>query len=163
MPYRIIPPGLAAIADLDLVPHPTQMVGAGQPRRPGADHQDALSSRSARRDRPTLFDREIAKEAIKRVDRDGLVEELSIAGALAGMVTSAPVGRRKRIVFHVFAPGFFVSAGLRERQPSLDIQAGRTGVIAWRQKIDVRGTLPAHRVRALGDRGLVGRGHVLRD
>src|SRR4029077_11458644 len=125
---------LAAVADLDLMPQPTQMVGAGQSRRAGTDHQDALSSRSARRDRPTLFDREIAKEAIKRVDRHRLVEELSIAGAFAGMVAGASMGRRKRVVFPVFSLGLFVSAGRRERQPSLDIQAGRTGVVAWRQK-----------------------------
>jgi hypothetical protein len=105
---------LAAIADLDLMPQPTQMESAGQSRRAGPDHQDALPGRSSRRGRPAFSEREIAKEAIDRVDRHRLIEELSIAGAFAGMVTSASVCRRKRIVLHVFAPGLFVSAGLRE-------------------------------------------------
>jgi hypothetical protein len=108
---------LATVADLDLMPDPAQMVGARQAHRAGTHHQDAFSGRSAGRDRPTFLEREIAKEAIKRVDRHGLVEELSIAGAFAGVITGAAVRPWKRIVLHVLAPGLFVFAGLCESQP----------------------------------------------
>src|SRR6185295_19254512 len=123
---------VAAVADLDLMPEPAQMVGARQARRAGAYHQDALSGRRAGLDRPTFLDRKIAEEAIERVDRYRLIEELPIAGAFAGVVTRAPVYRRQRIIFHVFAPSVFVPAGLRQRQPRLNIHARRTGVIAGR-------------------------------
>src|SRR5208337_129665 len=118
---------LAAVADLDLMPQPTQMVGAGQSPWAGADHQDALAGWSARWNRPTSFERKIAEKAIKRMDRHRLVEELAIAGAFAGMVAGTPVYSGKGVVLHVFVPSLFVSAGLRVRQPSLNIQAGRTG------------------------------------
>ena len=45
---------LAAVADLDLVPKPTQMVGAGESRRAGADHQHALAGGRSWRNRPAF-------------------------------------------------------------------------------------------------------------
>ena len=44
MPKRIIPPARGAgVVELDGVAEAAQVVGGGEPGRPGADHQDALA------------------------------------------------------------------------------------------------------------------------
>src|SRR5215831_4307610 len=50
-----------AIPDLDFVPEPAQVVGAGQTGRAGTDHEDTFAGRTAGRDRPAFFECEIAE------------------------------------------------------------------------------------------------------
>jgi hypothetical protein len=154
---------LAAVADLDVMSQPAQVVGAGQARGAGANHQHALAGGRPWLDRPAFFQRQVAQEAIDRVDRHRLIEKLPIASAFTRMVAGAPVRPGKRIFFHVLAPGVFPLAGLSQREPRLDVQARRTAVVAGRQMIDIRRRLPARRVGALGDGRLVDRRHVLGD
>src|SRR6187455_225645 len=151
------------VADLDLVPEAPQVVGARQARRAGADHEDALAGRRARGDRPAFLDGAVAEEPIERMNRDGLVEEAAVAGAFTGVIAGAAVGGRQRVLLHVLPPGALVVTRLREVEPGLDVLAGRTGVIAWRQMIDVDGQLPSTRARALADGLLVDRRQILRN
>ena len=71
------------VADLDVVAEAPQVVRARQARRAGADDEHALAGRRPRRDRPALLVGEIAEEAVERMDRDRLIEELPVAGAFA--------------------------------------------------------------------------------
>ena len=107
------PAGLGArVADLDLVAEPGQMVGGRQPARPGADHEHPLAAARGRRvELPALLERQIAEEALDRVDRDGAVELGAVADALARVVADAPVDRGQRIVGDQLAPRLLVAAG----------------------------------------------------
>ena len=151
------------VADLDLVPEAAQVIGARQARGTGADHEHALAGRRPRRDRPAFLVGEIAEKPIERMDRDGLIEELPVAGAFAGVIARAAVRARQRVLLHVLPPGPLVVARLREGEPRLDVFAGRTGVITRRQVIDVDRALPAARARALADRFLVDGRQILRN
>ena len=151
------------VADLDLVPEASQVIGARQARGAGADHEHALAGRRPRRDRPAFLDGAIAEEPIERVDRDGLIEEAPVAGAFTGVIARAAVRGRKRVLLHVLPPGALVVARLREVEPGLDVLAGRAGVIARRQMIDVDRELPSTRAGALADRLLVDRRQILRN
>jgi len=69
------------VADFDVVSEPPQVVRARQAGRTGADYEHTLAGRRARGNRPPLFIGEIAEESIERMDGDGLIEELAVAGA----------------------------------------------------------------------------------
>ena len=129
---------------------PGQVVGGRQPARPGADHEHPLAAAHRRRvEQPALLEREVAQEALDRVDRDGAVEAGAVADALARVVADPPVDRGQRVVGDELAPRLLVPAGLRVRQPGLDVLAGRAAGVARRQQVDVDGT-------ALADRAGVG-------
>jgi len=53
----------------------------------------------------------------------------------------------QRVVADQLPPGALEVAGLRQRQPGLDVLSGGAGVVAGRQEIDVLGTLAAQRTR----------------
>ena len=150
MPYRIIPPGsLARVPDLHLVPEPGQVVGGGQPARPGADDQHPLAAARRRRvERPPPLKREIAEEPLDAVNRHRAVEAGAVADALARVVADPAVDRRHRIVADQLPPRPFVVACLGVGQPGLDVLPGRAARIARWQQVDVDGTLLAHRARA---------------
>ena len=128
----------AGVADLDLVPEPSQMVGGREAARTGTDHEHALAAASRRRvEEPPLLEREIAEEPLDGMNRHGAVEARPVADALARVITDPPVDRRKRIVRRERTPRLLVPAGLRVRQPSLDVLARRAARITRRQQIDV--------------------------
>ena len=137
---------LAGVADLDLVAESRQVIGGGQATRPGPDHQHALAGGGGRRiERPALLPREVTEEPLDRVDRDGAVEIGAVANALARVVTDPPVDRRERVVGDQLAPGQLVVAGLRVRQPRLDVLARGAARVARRQQIDVHRSALADR------------------
>ena len=153
---------IAAIADLDRVPEVAQMVGAREARGTCADDQDSLTGRRTRCDAPAFVDRQIAKEAVERMDGDRGVEVLSVAAAFAGVIAGTPMRRRQRVVLHVLAPGVLPTTRLGKREPCLDVESRGTGLITGRQMIDVHRPLPPEGTRALGDGCLVTRGQVVR-
>jgi len=87
----------------------------------------------------------IAQEAFDGVDADGGIELAPIAGAFAGMVAHPTVDGWHRIVLGQALPGFLEPACLCVGQPSLNIFARRTGIIACGQQIDVDRPLDALR------------------
>ena len=130
--------GGPGVVDRDRVSHAAQMIGGGKSGRPGADHQHALAGfRFRRRETPIALDRLVAEEALDRIDADRLVDLRTVAGGLAGVIADAPHHGGQRIVLREHAPGVFVIAGFGVVEPGLDILAGRAGVIARRQAVDI--------------------------
>src|SRR4029453_1482709 len=80
------------IADLDLVSEAAQLIRARQARGTGADHEDALAGGRAGQYGPPFVVGEITEKPIQRMDRDGRIEVLPVAGAFAGVITRAAVG-----------------------------------------------------------------------
>ena len=130
----------AGLDDRHGVAEPAQVVGRGQPRRSGADDEHALarSRASGGANFQPLLDRLVAEEALDRIDADRLVELAAIARGLARVIADASHDRGQRIVLGEHAPGRFVVARLGVVEPALDVLAGRAGVIAGRQPIDVQ-------------------------
>ena len=113
---------VTGIPDLDLVAEPGQVIGGGKPARTGADDQYALTAADGRPvEGPPPLQREIAEEPLDRVNRDGAVEAGAVADALARVIADPPVDRRHRIVGNQLPPRLLMTAGLRVRQPRLDV------------------------------------------
>jgi hypothetical protein len=132
-----------------------------------ADDQHAFAARGRHIGQgPTPLRREVAEEALDRVDRDRTVEFSTITPALAGVVTDPPVDRRQRIVGDEGTPGQFVVAMLDVRQPRLDVLAGGTAGVAGRQKVDVDrttapdGSSPGVRMDQVRQRREISRSHA---
>ena len=143
------------IADLDVVATASQLVGARQAGRAGADDEDALTGGRARGDGPAFLVGKIAEKPVERMDRHGLIEELPVAGGFARMVTGAAVCAGQRVLFHVLPPGLLVVTRLRQSQPRLDVFPCRAGVVAGRKMIDVFRALPSTRSGTFADRFVV--------
>ena len=149
----------AGVPDLHLMAEARQMIGGGKPRRPGADHQHALAARfGVAREGPAFFEREIAEIAFDRVNADGAVHLLPIAAILARMIADPAMDGGQWVVRGQNAPGGLIAPRLRLAQPGLNVLAGRTGVVARRQEIDIDRTPHAKRPRPdlLGEIGLCG-------
>ena len=146
----------AGLADRHRVAEAGQVVGGGEPGRAGADHQHPLARRlGVDVELPAPADRLVAEEALDRVDADRLVELGPVAGGLARVVADPPHDRRERVVLDQLAPGALV-AGLPLLglvQPGLDVLAGRAGVVAGRQPVDVDGALGAPAAGLVGEAG----------
>ena len=152
----------AGLADLDLMAEPGQVIGGRQTARAGADHQDSPAGRGRRRNRPAFRRRHVAEKALDRVDRHRGVQLRAVAGRFARVVADPAVGRRQRIVRHQRLPRAAVVAGLRQRQPGLDVLAGGACVIAGRQQCDVVGEARAEWPRAVELFQIDSRGQVVR-
>jgi len=131
----------AGVADLDLVPPAGEVVGGGQSARTGTDDEHP-PARGRRRpgQRPATLQREVAEEALERVDRHRLVELRPVAGVFAGVVADAPLDRGERVVGHEELPGLLVTARLDRGEPRLDVLAGRARRVAGGQEVDVDGS-----------------------
>ena len=151
------------VADLDVVSEPPQVVRARQASRAGADHEHPLAGGRPGGDSPPLLVGEIAEKPVERMDRDGRIEELTVAGAFAGVIARAAVRAGEGVFLHVLPPGALVVARLRQGEPGLDVLPGRTRVVAGRKKVDVDGALPSTRAGALADRLLVNRRQIFRN
>ena len=155
MPKRIMPPGcVAGLVDLDVVAREPQVVGRGQSGRAGADDQHPLAGRSGgRRQLPALRDRLVAEEPLDRVDADRGVELGAVARRLARVVADPAHDRRERVVGDEPPPRRLVAAVLGRVQPALDLLAGRAGVVARREPVDVDRTLAAPGAGVVGQAG----------
>jgi len=130
-----------------------QVPGGGEAGRSRADHQHALAGLGAGRGGPAALHRLVAEEALDGVDAHRLVELAAVAGGFASVIADAAHGGRHRVVLHQFAPGFLVVAGLCVEQPALDVFAGRAGVVAGRQAVDIHRPVRAPGAGAVGERG----------
>ena len=129
---------LAGVANLDLVAEPCEVVGGGEPARPGADHQHTTAAANRWRvERPAALEGEVAEKALDGVDRDRAVEGGAVADALTRVVTDASVNRGERVVRDELPPRLLVLSVLRVRQPGLDVLARRAAGVARRQEVDV--------------------------
>ena len=130
-----------------------QVPGGGQPGRAGTDHQHVLAAVGSGSDGPAAPDRLVAEEALDGVDAHRFIQLAAVAGVLAGVVADAAHDRRQRVVPHQLAPGFLVVAGLGVEQPALDVLAGRAGMVAGRQAVDIDRPHGAPGAGAIGERG----------
>ena len=142
------------LMDLDRMTHAPQVIGRGQARRTGADDQHALAAVGLRRrEFPAVADRRVAEETLDRIDADRFVDMRAIAGVFAGVIADPAHHRRHRVVERQCAPGGLVVAGLGVVEPGLNIFAGRTGVVAGRQPIDIDRPRGAPRSGQVGEAG----------
>ncbi len=154
----------SCLVDLHLMAKPRQMIGSREPTRTSPDHQHAFAG-AGRVDgqRPFVLRREIAQKAFDCVNTDRRVEVLAITARFARVIADPAMHARQRIVPDERLPGLSKLGGLGERQPSLDVLAGRAGDIAGRQEIDIDRPLGPHRPRASLPARVDARGHVVTD
>ena len=136
----------AGVVDLDRVAQARQMIGGGQAARAGTNDQHALAAwRGVDRERPSFVCGQIAEKALDGVDADCAVELLAIALVFARVVADPAVHGRQRIVADERLPSLAIAVQPAQGEPSLDVLAGRAGMIAGRQEIDIDRTARAHR------------------
>ena len=134
------------VVDLDRVAHPGEVVGCRQAARAGTHDKDAPAAcRGIDRQRPALARRQVAEEALDRVDGDCAVDLLATAAGFTRVITDPPVHRRQRVVPDQRQPRLAVATGLRMGEPRLDVLSGRAGMTTRRQEIDVDRASGAHR------------------
>ncbi len=144
----------ARFSDGHAMPAAAQMIRGREPRRAGADDQNALARFLARpRELPAPLDRFVAQEALDGVDADRLVELPAVARTLAGVIADAPHDGGKRVVLDERAPCGLVVAALGMVEPGLDVLAGGARVVARRQAVDVDRPRGPPRARLVGERG----------
>ncbi len=78
------------------------------------------------------------------------------------MIADPAMRRGQRVVGDQDFPGLAVIAGLRQREPGLDVLAGRAGVVAGRQQIGPNGMAGAERTGAAVERQVDDRRQVVR-
>ena len=128
------------------------MVGGREAAGPGADNQHPLPRGVSRRvGRPALAQRPIAEEPLHGVDPHGLVHCGPVAGRLARVEAGSSHDGGERVVPHDLAPGRLVGAVLGEVEPLLDVLAGRAGVAARGETVDVHRALDPPRARLVGE------------
>ena len=139
----------SGIPDLDLMTEACQVIAGGQTRGPGADHEHALARLLVRRlEPPPLLNRAIAEEALDGMDADRAVQLLAVAGALAGVIADPAVHSGHGVVRDQGPPGPLETPGLSLGEPRLDVLAGRAGMVARREQVDVDRALRAQRSSA---------------
>ena len=79
----------------------------------------------------------IAEEPLHRVDAHRFIEVRPVAARFAWVVADASHCGGQGIVLHDLPPGILVAALLGVAEPQLDVLAGRAGVVARRQPIQV--------------------------
>ena len=118
-------------ADLHLMAKPVEVPGAGEAGGTGTDHQHLLAAggRGWRR-LPTFGQRFVAEEAFDGVNGDGVIHLTAVAGRFAGVIADPAMNGGQGVLFDQGLPGRLKTAGLRQREPGLDVFSGRAGVIA---------------------------------
>src|SRR6266496_2471569 len=138
------------LVDVDLVPESGEMVSRRETAWPSAYDEHALAGRwRLNWQLPAFFSGPVAEKPLDGVDADGAVEFLAIAVILARVVADAAVDSGQRIVFHQRQPRLAVAALPRMGEPSLNVLAGRAGIVAGRQEVDIGRPLRAHRADSL--------------
>ena len=126
------------------------MVGRREAAWPGAHDEDALAGgRRLDWEPPTFLSGPVAEKPLDGVDADGAVEFLAIAAILARVVADAAVDSGQGIVFHQREPRLAVAALPRMGEPGLNVLAGRAGIVAGGQEVDIDRPLRAHRADPL--------------
>ena len=126
------------------MPEPGEVVGDREARWSRSDDEHPTARRPRRPGQtPPMGDRRVAEEPLDRVDPDRLVDLRPVAGRLAGVETDPTADRGERVVLDEGTPRRLVLPGLRVVEPALDVLAGRAGVVAGRQAVDVDGSLDA--------------------
>ncbi len=139
------------------------MIGSGKSARAGADDEHAFSRRlGIDPQRPSLPLGKVAQEALDGVDGDRRVERGAVTGRLARMVADPAVHGRHRVIPDQRFPRLAVLAGLRQIKPGLDVLAGRAGIVAGRQKVDIERTARPDRPCPPLAGQIDGRRHVVR-
>ena len=124
-------------ANFHLMSKQSEMPGCRQARRPGAYHQNFLTAGLSRDLRhPAFLHRQITEKSLDRMDAHRIIHVLAVAGRFTGVIADAAVNGRHRVVPHQYFPGGFEFACLCLVQPSLDILACGTGVVARWYGID---------------------------
>jgi hypothetical protein len=142
----------ARLDDGDAVAQAAEMVGGGEPRWPGTDHQHVAAALDGRRgEPPALAQRLVAEEALDRVDADRLVDLRPIADAFAGMIADPAHDRRERVVPRQMPPGGLVVAAFSMVEPALDVLAGGALGVAGRQPVDIDRPLGAPGAGLVGE------------
>jgi len=92
---------LLRIEDIDLEAVEQQLVGAGDPRRPGTDHGNALLvlHGRAREFEPVVSQRLVGRVALEHADANRTFSPGAAAGVLAEAHTDAAAGRGHRVFF----------------------------------------------------------------
>jgi hypothetical protein len=127
--------------DVDAVAQ--QVIGGGQPGRPGAHHGDArrLDGRRRHGIGPAMGDGLVAEQALHVVDGDGLVELAAVAGGFAGVMTDTAGDGRQRVGHHQALPGLSQLTGVHQRQIGLRVLTRRAGAMAGGGVVLVLGLL----------------------
>ncbi len=127
-----------AFVDRDRMSAPREVPCGGEAARTGADDEDPFAGGTRWRvDRPLLLEREISDETLDGMDGHRFVDLVAVAGGFARVIADAAVHGRQGIVAQNNRPRFAIAAGLRFREPRLDVLAGRARIVARRQAIDV--------------------------
>ncbi len=142
---------------------PGQMIGGGQAGGAGADDQHAFAGRRrSRRIVPAFRRRTIAEEALHRVDRHRRVHFAAIAAGFARMIADPAMSGGQRVVGYQQFPRVAVFPGLGQREPALDVLAGRAGIVAGRPQVGPYRVTGAERTGAPVERQVDNRSQVVR-
>src|SRR6185436_18800766 len=120
--------------------------------RARSDDEDLLAGRAWRcRQCPALLQRQVAEEALHRVDADGLVERRPVAGAFARVVAHAAHRRRHGVVLDQGKPRRAVVTAFRVEEPPLDVLSRGARVVARGKLVDIDGAIGPPRARLVGE------------
>ena len=110
---------------------PVEVPGTGEAGGTSAYDQHLLTAGRGRwRRQPAAGQRLVAKETLDGVDRDRFIHLPAVASALAGVIADPAMNGGQGVLFDQGLPGSLKTAGLRQREPGLDIFSSRAGVIA---------------------------------
>jgi hypothetical protein len=136
------------------VPQAPEVVRRRQAARSGTDDDDVPAGVRRRLwELPAVRDREIAEEALDRVDADRFVDLHAVACRLAGVVADPAHDGRQWVHCRQFPPGALVVSVLRGSQPATDVLAGRARVLARRAKLGPDRPLGTPGARVVGQAG----------
>ena len=144
------PAGLGpVVTDHDLVAATGEVVGGGQPARPGADDEHPPAGALGRPlEAPAALDGEVTEVALHGVHRHRTVELGPVADGLARVVADPPVDGGHRVVVGERPPGLLLAPVLDQGEPGLDVLARGAAGVARREQVEVDGALLPHRARA---------------
>jgi hypothetical protein len=130
---------------LDRVAQTREMIGCGQTAWASANDQHSLAAwRSVDLERPAFFCGQVAQKSLYGVYANRTVQLLAIAVIFARVVANPPVYRGHGIVADERFPSVPMLSSLNQGKPLLNVLAGRAGMIAGWQEIDIERSARAH-------------------
>ena len=138
----------------DPVAEAPEVVRRRQAARAGPDHDDMPTGvRRRPAELPAVSDREVAEEALHRVDPDRLVDLHAVARRLARVVADPAHDGGQRVQRGQVPPGALVVPVLRVVQPAPDVLARRARLLARRSQIRPHRPLGTPGTGAVGQAG----------